>query len=673
MRLSFFTLILLFFFTKCTEPVQTNFASYDDYPVYDGDDLGMTYSDDKTTFKLWSPAAEAARLDLYYEDLDEPAYKSFQMQRGKNGVWEHTEKRDLAGMYYTYTVTIGGQEGEPTADPYAVAAGRNGVRSQVIDLAKTNPLNWEKDESPRVESPNDMIIYELHIRDMSIDPNSGISNKGKYLGLAETRTATPDGIATGIAHLQKTGITHVHILPSFDFFSVDESKPASERGYNWGYDPHLYNVPEGSYSTDPANGAVRVKEYKEMVKALHDAGIGVIMDVVYNHTGRTEESVFNRLVPEYYYRHREDGSFSDAAACGNETASERPMVRNFIVNSVKYWTREYHIDGFRFDLMGIHDLETMNIITDELKKINPDVFVYGEGWTAGSSPLPDSLRALKSNVPQLKSVAAFSDEIRDALKGHVFTAEAKGFISGLANITESIKFGTVGGTQHPQIEYDSVNYTNFAWAPQPTQCIVYASCHDNHTIWDRLLNSIPEANDAQREKMQQLALGVVLTAQGVPFMHAGSEFCRTKQGEENSYKSPDTINLMDWNRVAQFPETVEFVREMIALRKGHPAFRMRTTEDIQNNLTFSDFEQDNLVGYRLNGKAAGDSWEDIYVVYNGNLTSQNVVLPAGKWSVKVKGNEVDEHGIAGLRSGKVSVPASGMMLLVRDAKKSISF
>ena len=665
MRLLPFAFFLSLFFIKCSEPVQTTFASFDEYPVYNGDDLGMSYSPEKTTFKFWSPAAQSVQLDLYYKDIQEQAYKSFEMKRGKDGVWTWSEKRDLAGMYYTYTVKQDDKVLESTADPYSVACGRNGERSQIIDLAKTNPVGWENDKNPNYKSPNDRVIYEIHVRDMSISEDSGIKNKGKFLGLSEMDTKTTDGIPTGIAHLKRMGVTDVHILPSFDFRSIDETKPESEYNYNWGYDPHLFNVPEGTYSTNPEDGSVRIKEYKQMVKALHDAGIGVILDVVYNHTGISENSVFEKAVPGYYYRHNEDGTFSNASGCGNETASEREMVRKFIVNSVKYWATEYHLDGFRFDLMGIHDIETMNQVSEELQKIRSDIFVYGEGWTAGGSPLSDSLRALKHNVPQLKSVAAFSDEARDGIKGHVFTHGAKAFISGEPNLVESVKFGVIGATQHPQIDYKKVNYTDFAWAPQPTQCVVYASCHDNHTIWDRLINSIPEASEAQRENMQQLALGIVLTSQGVPFLHAGSEFCRTKQGVENSYESPDSINLMDWNRIAEFPNTVNFVAKMVSLRKNHPAFRMRTTDAIQKNLRFESLEKDNLIAYQLNGAATGDDWKDIFVIYNGNLSAQKVNLPTGIWEMKVKGNEVNEDGIGTSKSGVVSVPASGMVILVK--------
>lgn len=670
MRTFFFSLFILTMFSQCQTPavpMKVNYKSFDEYPVYAGNDLGVTFTREKTVFKLWSPAADAVDLSLYDKDLESSPIEVIQMQRTDSGVWTSEIKKNLEGKYYTYTTTHEEKKSEPTADPYSVACGRNGLRSQIIDLNNTNPTGWKNDKHIVKDSPNDMVIYEIHVRDMSIHPKSGIENKGKFIGLSEDNTQTDKGIPTGLAHLKKMGVTHVHLLPSFDFRSIDETLPEAERNYNWGYDPHLYNVPEGTYATDPENGAVRVKEFKQMVQTLHEAGIGLILDVVYNHTGATDNSVFNTLVPGYYYRQNEEGGFSDASACGNETASERPMMRNFIVNSVKYWAQEYHLDGFRFDLMGIHDIETMNAVTDALHAINPGIFVYGEGWTAGGSPLPDSLRALKHNVPALKATAAFSDEARDGIKGHVFTHDAKAFISGESNLVESVKFGIVGGVQHSQVDYKAVNYTDFSWSPQPSQCVVYASCHDNHTIWDRLINSIPEVSEAQREKMQQLALGIVLTSQGVPFLHAGSEFCRTKQGVENSYNQPDSINQMDWNRIEEFPETTEFVREMIALRSNHPIFRMRTTKEVEENLKFYPQPKDNLIAYQLNGAAVKDSWASVFVIFNGNLNAENVELPEGSWQVKVAGSEVEENGQIGRsKSTKVSIPANSMMILVKE-------
>ena len=651
----------LLFSCKNTPPVP-EYASYDEYPVYPGDDLGMTYSPDATTFKLYSPAAEEARVHFYRKPLEEETPETLEMERMTEGVWRSVVDDDIEGRYYTYQVKQDGVWLPEAPDPYAVAAGTNGVRAQVIDLGKTDPEGWTQDQRPALAHPTDMVIYELHVRDLSVAPNSGVRNKGKFLGLTETGTLSPEGLATGLDHMKEMGVTHVHLLPSFDYMSIDETKPPAVRGFNWGYDPHLYNVPEGSYATDPADGAVRVREFKQMVKTLHENGLRVIMDVVYNHTGASEESVFNRVCPGYYYRHNADGTLSNASACGNETASEREMVRRFITNSVRYWATEYHVDGFRFDLMGIHDIETMNAVTATLAAVDPTIFVYGEGWTAGDSPLPTERRALKAHVPQLEAVAAFSDDVRDAIKGHVFTHDAKGFISGLENIEESIKFGTVAATEHPQLNYDSVNYSGTWWAPQPSQCITYASCHDNHTIWDRLEISTPEASESDRQRMQELALGIVLTSQGVSFLHAGSEFCRTKGGEENSYKSPDAINQLDWSRKAEFQETVDFVKALIQLRKDHPAFRMRTTAQIAEHLKFLDTPRQ-MVAYELDGSGTEDEWEKIVVAYNGKREGQELKLPKGRWTVVAKGNQVNPSGLGRVRDGRYRVPASSMVIL----------
>ena len=372
------------------------YASYDDYPAYTGDDLGLTYTPEEVKFRLWSPAAQAVRLHFYDQPLEGEASRTTEMQPGEQGTWTASFKEDLLGTYYAYQVMVDDEWGAPVPGPYTKAVGTNGMRGQVIDLSATDPEGWDKDARPEFEAITDAIIYELHIRDVTIHPESGATHKGKFLGLSESGTTTSKGTPTALDHIADLGVTHVHILPAFDFRSIDETKPEGERKYNWGYDPQNYNVPEDSYSTDPADGAARISEFKTMVKALHDNGIRVVLDVVYNHTGFTETSLFNELVPGYYYRHNDDGSFSNASGCGNETASERAMVRKFIVESVKYWAEEYHLDGFRFDLMAIHDIETMNAVADALNEIDPSIIVYGEGWTAGDSPLPVERRALKA-------------------------------------------------------------------------------------------------------------------------------------------------------------------------------------------------------------------------------------------------------------------------------------
>ena len=660
----YFFLLLLFFSCENEEPMEPRYASLNEYPIYNGDDLGYQFSPEQTTFKLWAPSAFKARMFLYEKDLDGAIAGTHDLEEKENGVWTTTINENLEGKYFTFQTKVGDGWRREAPDPYSIACGTNGARTQIIDLSKTNPDGWTNDKRPPLAQPNDIIIYELHVRDLSISALSGIQNKGKFLGLTERGTTSPEGLSTGIDHLVEMGVTHLHLLPTFDFRSVDERKSEAERKYNWGYDPHLYNVPEGSYSTNPQDGQVRIKEFKQMVQALHQAGIRVVMDVVYNHTGRSRRSVFNILVPQYYYRQNEEGNFSDASHCGNETASERPMVRNFIVSSVKYWAEEYHIDGFRFDLMGIHDIETMNLVSKTLKEVDPTIFVYGEGWAAGDSPLAEEKRALKVNVPQLDPIAAFSDDIRDGLKGHVFTAEAKAFISGKAELEESVKFGIVAATQHPQVNYKAVNYSEAPWAKQPAQCINYVSCHDNHTLYDRLTNSDPKASEEDKEKMARLGLGTVLTSQGIPFLHAGSEFLRTKYGVENSYESSDSINAIDWSRKNKYLETVDFVKRLIQIRKAHPAFKMKTQEEIAKNLKFLQVKN-NLITYSINGAAVGDSWKKIIVILNGNKYGQKVKIHEGNWKFIVRNGKVDASGIDFFGGGRLNVDPIEMIVLAQ--------
>ncbi|MEO0733689.1 MAG: type I pullulanase [Bacteroidota bacterium] len=644
MSRTFFLLLLSILLYRCQEerPV---YNSLEEYPVYAFDDLGVTYTPEATTFKLWSPAADAARVHFYKTDEPtEAAAETINLQE-IDGAWTANVLGDREGTYYTFQIKQNGNWREEATDPYARAAGTNGLRGQVVDLTKTDPEGWANDAKPPLAAPTDAVIYELHVRDLSMDERSGIENKGKFLGLTERGTKTPQGDATGLDHLVELGVTHVHLLPSFDFMSVDEARPEDAQ-FNWGYDPQNYNVPEGSYSTNPADGQVRIREFKQMVMALHAAGIRVIMDVVYNHTGRSEDSHFQALIPDYFYRFNEDGSMSNASGCGNEIASDRPMVRKYIRESVKYWAEEYHVDGFRFDLMGIHDIPTMNEVSKILHEVDPTILVYGEGWTAGGSPLPDSLKALKANVPELERIAAFSDDLRDGLKGSVFNHEEKGFVSGAEGMDMSIRFGVVGSTQHPQIAYDSVNYSDAPWAPEPSQCINYVSCHDNHTLWDRLSISNPTDAPSKREAMHRLALGTVLTSQGVPFLHAGSEMCRTKNKDENSYKSGDGINAIRWNGKRAHRVTYDFVKDLIALRKAHPAFRMGSTALLQKHLTFVDTEDSQLVAYRIQD-APGEEWSDIMVVLNGSDQAKRMELPEGQWKLVVNGRLVDASGIGG--------------------------
>lgn len=609
------------------------------YPIYKGTDLGVHYSPSATNFKIWAPIATAVKLHLYKEGSGGSATDIIDLQKAPQGIWQISVKKKLKNIYYTFQVTVNGKVLAETPDIYAKAVGVNGQRGMVINMAETNPINWQKDTRPEIKSYTDIVLYESHVRDLSINKNSGIKNKGKFLGLAEAGTKSSDGLATGLDHLKELGITHLHLLPSFDFNSVDETTPDAK--YNWGYDPLNYNVPEGSYATDAYDGKVRIKEFKQMVQTLHSNGIRVIMDVVYNHTSNTE-TPFNLLVPDYFYRKNAAGRYSDATGCGNETASEKAMLRKFIIESVTHWVKEYHVDGFRFDLMGVHDIETMNEISNALYKIDKSIFIYGEGWTAGASPLPEELRAVKKNVNKLNNIAAFSDDIRDGLHGPYNNVKEKGFVSGATGLKESIKFGIVASTQHPQINYKQVNYSKAPWAKEPSQTISYVSCHDDNTLFDRLTLGNPNATEAELIRMDKLSQTIVLTSQGVPFIHSGAEMLRTKKGFANSYNLPDSINEIDWSRKLKYKNVFNYYKGLITLRKNHPAFRMPTSKMIQNHLAFTTTEDPLLVIYQINNHANNDKWKDIIVLLNGEAKDKNIQLPLGKWTLVTDGNTINE-------------------------------
>ncbi|TXJ29414.1 MAG: type I pullulanase [Chitinophagaceae bacterium] len=617
--------------------------NYASYPVYTGRDLGLTYSAARSSFRIWAPTAEKVQLRLYAEGIGGGPLQEKEMKKDKDGTWSITLTGDQQGRFYAFSALIDGQWMAEVPDPYAKATGANGKRAMVIDLSSTNPQGWEHDGSPALPQATDAVIYELHVRDASIDAHSGIGQKGKFLGLAEKGTVNTAGLSTGLDHLKEMGVTHIHLLPFFDYNSIDETNPGKK--YNWGYDPLNYNVPEGSYATDPYNGATRIKEFKQLVKALHENGMKVVMDVVYNHTGLTDNSNFNQLVPGYYYRQTADGKLSNATACGNETASERAMMRKFIIESMAYWVKEYHIDGFRVDLMGVHDITTMNLASRELNRIKPGILLYGEGWTAGSSPLPDSVRALKKNVSKLEKIAVFSDDIRDGIKGSVFEHEDKGFVSGKPGAEESVKFGIVASCPHPQVDYTKVNYSKSPYARQPFQTVTYAECHDNHTLWDKLAISAKDATEEQRKQMHKLALSIVLTSQGIPFLHAGTEFLRSKKGVENSYESPDSINAIEWDQKTMHKDVVDYVKGLITLRKAHPAFRMTSAAAIAANLHFLKTEP-GLIAYTLNGSAVKDQWKKILVCFNGNAEQKTWPLQ-GVWQMTVKNNEFQKGSVKG--------------------------
>ncbi|NLU53203.1 MAG: type I pullulanase [Clostridiaceae bacterium] len=633
-----------------------NTDNFNENFYYDGDDLGAVYKKDETRFRLWAPTAEKVILKLYDKGDGGTPTSTVDMVRTEKGTWYTEVKGDLNGVYYTYEITVNGQTNE-AVDPYAKAVGVNGNRGMVVDLAATNPKGWEKVGYIKLDSPTDAVIYEMHIRDTSIDPSSGIKNKGKYLGFTEIKTKSPEsGVLTGLSHVKELGATHIHLLPSFDFNSVDEKNPDTPQ-FNWGYDPKNYNAPEGSYSMDPFNGDVRIREFKEMVKAIKSQGIGVVMDVVYNHTALSADSDFNKIVPGYYYRITSSGAFSNGSACGNELASERLMVRKFIVDSVVYWAKEYKIDGFRFDLMGLHDIDTMNGIARELKKVNPSILLYGEGWTAGASTLPQNKQAIKSNISKVPDIAVFNDNIRDGIKGHVFDSEAPGFISGKYDLKESVKFGIVGAVSHPGINYSQVNYDRMPFAVSPCQCVNYVASHDNLTFFDKLIASTKGKSEEELKTMTKLGSAIVITSQGIPFMLSGTDFMRTKKGDENSYKSPDDINAIDWELKSKYMDVFEYHKGLIALRKAHPAFRIKTAEEVASKLKFID-TPDHLIAYTIENYANKDNWKTILVAFNASGNDEKVSLPLKtKWNIVVDGNKAGVETLATLQGDLIIVPA----------------
>jgi pullulanase len=634
------------------------------WPSYDGDDLELSIDNQGTHFTLWSPKADEVKVMLYDSGANTAAYDSLAMQRSDNGTWRATVAKDLKGKFYTFRIKYHGTWLKETPGVWAKAVGVNGHRAAIINLNETNPEGWAQDKGPRIDHITDAVIYEMHHRDFSVHPTSGIANKGKFLALTEPSTHSPFGDKTGIEHLKELGVTHVHILPSYDYNSVDETNLPSNQ-YNWGYDPYNYNVPEGSYSTNPTNPATRISEMKQMIKALHDAGIGVVMDVVYNHTADNDDSNFSLTAPGYYYRHRADGTYSDASGCGNETASDRKQMSDFIVNSVKYWAKEFHIDGFRFDLMAIHDINTMNRVASELKTINPSIFVYGEGWTAGDSPLPAEQRALKENVAKMDGVAVFSDDIRDAIKGHYSNAADRGFATGKPGNEETVKIGIVAATAHPQVDYTKGNNSKFAYASSPCQIINYVSCHDDLMLTDKLAKSMPGSTEAERQRAARLAQTIVFTSQGTPFMFAGEEIFRDKHGVHNSYKSPDSINAIDWSLKHTNREQFDYYQQLIALRKAHPAFRMTTAEDIAKHLVFDKTTQTNVISYSLKDNANGDTWREIKLVFNGNDSDATVKIPKGEWTVIARDGKLNAEGLGTIKGGKITVEPTSALILAR--------
>lgn len=653
--------------TLTDHPSTERLDSYDKYPSYYGSDLELVYTPEQSVFTLWAPSADRVRLNLYASGEGGDPEEQVEMEKAGYGTWRVHIDRDLKGSFYTFQIEKNGKWLNETPGIWAKAVGINGNRAAVIDWNETNPDGWKSDRSPELKMYSDIILYELHHRDFSIAPDSGIENKGKFLALTETGTKTPEGEATGLDHLKELGVTHIHILPSFDFATVDETR-LDENHYNWGYDPKNYNVPDGSYSTDPANPVVRIREFKEMVKSLHQNGFRIVLDVVYNHTASTDHSNFDLTVPGYFYRQNADGSYSNASGCGNETASEREMVRHYIIESVKFWAREYHIDGFRFDLMGIHDIETMNRLRSELLEIDPTIFVYGEGWVAADSPLPFEQRAVKENVGQMEGIGVFNDEFRDGLKGSTFDEQEPGYASGNINgHFEPVKYGIVGGTDHPQVDYGGLLYCNAPYAGAPSQMINFVSCHDGYTLVDKLKLSVQGDHAADELiPIDKLVHTVLLTAQGIPFIRSGEEIMQDKQGEPNSYKSPDSINRIDWSLKAKNREVFDFIRGLIALRKAHPAFRIPTVEGLQQWLRFMDTGDSGVIAYTLGEYANNDEWKEILVAYNGNRHEVEIGIPEGEWNVVCRNGQIDPEGKDRLPGGSVKIAASSALILYRQ-------
>lgn len=608
--------------------------------------LGVDYSPEKSNFAVWSPHAKKVDLLIYETEGEGEVGQVASMEIDEYGIWHTEVKGDLKNKAYNYMIEID-NDIKCAVDPYAKAVTQNGNRGVIIDLEDTNPEAWSEDERPALKQPEDSIIYELHVRDFSISPNSGMEHKGKYLAFTEEGSRLPGtDIKTGIDHLKELGITHLHLQPVFDFATVDESVSYQ---YNWGYDPKNYNAPEGSYATDSADPICRIKEFKKMVQALHENGIRVIMDVVYNHTYEIDGHSFGKLAPECYYRQDKDGNYSNGSGCGNEVASERPIVRKFIVDSVMHWAKEYNIDGFRFDLMALHDRRTMEQVAEKLHEIDPSIIIYGEPWAADNSPLPTEWQMLKGEQKESR-IGVFNDEFRDAIKGST-RGRDRGFATGKLNEGNiaAVKEGIQG----------SVN--SFAFDPE--EVINYVSAHDDLTLWDKIVHSNPEVSEEERIRMNNLSNAIVLTSQGVPFLHAGVEMLRTKYGDANSYNSPDGINQIEWGRKVETIKTFRYYKGLIKLRKNHPAFRMNTAEEIEKKLKF--ISTDNaIIAFQLGEYANDDQWEKIVVIHNPYHEPRRVELPEkASWKIVVEDNIAGTETLREITGNNVEVPKISTMIL----------
>ncbi len=627
----------------------------------------VTYTPQQTTFRLFAPAdAKKVVVRIYKDGQGGKALKTIKMTQiatphsdkrsEKDGLWTATAAGDLMDKFYTFDMGRGECPGV-----FAKAVGVNGKRGAIIDKEKTFPEHWCCDVHPVIKSPADLVIYELHHRDFSI-ARPDAKYPGKFMALTEP---------WAIEHLKSLGVNAVHILPSYDYGSVDETR-LSDNKYNWGYDPVNYNVPEGGYSTNPYDPYCRIREFKEMVNALHEAGIAVILDVVYNHTYDIEHSNFQRTYPDYYYRKTADGQYSNGSGCGNETASEQPMMRKFMIESVKYWYNEYRVDGFRFDLMGCHDIETMKAIRAELDKLDPSILIYGEGWSAGACALPNEKLGMKANIQQMPGIAAFSDEMRDGLRGPFSDDTVSGWLGRLKTgkpgqftgdvEVESLKFGIVGGISHPQVNMKKVNYSQKPWALEPTQMLAYVSCHDDMCLVDRLKASIPKLSQDELIRLDLLAQTAVMTSQGVPFMLSGEELLRTKQGVHNSFESPDSINRLDWRNKERYPQVFKYYSDLIALRRNHPAFRLGDANLVRKHLEFLDAPS-GVVAFMLKNYAGRDDWRNIIVILNPKRELVTVDIPKAMYTVVCKDGEINEDSTEKIFGRRTTVSPQSALIL----------
>jgi len=613
------------------------------------------YMGDRTEFAVWSPDAEDAVLKLYGTASDDTPLQTIEMDRSRDGLWKATVKEDLKGKFYTFQVRKDGRWLEETAGIAAKAVGVNGMCGAVIDWNETDPEGWAQDKSPEIR-PSDIIVYELQHRDFSIHENSGIDNKGKYLALTEEGTVNPDGLSTGIDHLKELGVTYIQLLPSTDFATIDETR-LEDNQYNWGYEPLNYNAVEGSFSSDPYDPVVRIKEFKQMVQALHKAGFRVILDVVYNHTTDASKTGFERTMPGYFYRMNADGTYCNGSGCGNETASEQEMFRKYMIESLEWWMKEYHIDGFRFDLMAIHDIETMNQISERLHSIDPDVVIYGEGWAASAPAYPSEQIALKANTHMLDQVGAFSDNIRDAIRGPL-GCENAGFMDGVEGKKADLEFGIVGGIEHPQV-------TVPAWTNNPLQHVSYASCHDDHCLRDRL-EIASKASEADRLRMVKLAQTAVYTSQGIPFIFNGEELYRHKQGVKNSYNQPDSINAIDWTYKTKYKDLTDYYAALADIRHAHPGFCLGDADLVREKLQFIDVADPCVVAFRISGLEGIDSAKSLTVLLNGSKKPVKVDIPQGNYVMLAHDGKADAEGLGAYSGTYISAPATSATILAEN-------